>query len=122
MIFMEHFSLEEWRKYAKNELSEHERELYEDHLYICDQCLEVYLEAMDEEEYSLPAMPGEEDFTNLVMAQISGEISEEASKEHSGLPPKESWFERWFPLAFACFMLIGGLITMYREKNQIDQE
>ncbi|EWG09633.1 hypothetical protein [Cytobacillus firmus] len=119
---MEHFSLEEWQKYAKNELSEPERELYEDHLYICDQCLEVYLEAMDQEEYSLPAMPGEGDFTNLVMAQITAGISEEVSKEQSGLPPKESWFERWFPLAFACFMLIGGLITMYREKNQIDQE
>ncbi|MBG9585877.1 MAG: hypothetical protein ACQEXE_23895 [Bacillota bacterium] len=119
---MEHFSLEEWRKYAKNELSEPERELYEDHLYICDQCLEVYLEAMDEEEDSLPAMPGEEDFTTLVMAQITGEIPEEASKEQSGLPTKGSLFERWFPLAFAGFMLIGGLVTMYREKNQIDQE
>ncbi|URM32795.1 hypothetical protein LLY41_21240 [Cytobacillus firmus] len=56
------------------------------------------------------------------MAQITGEIPEEASKEQSGLPTKGSLFERWFPLAFAGFMLIGGLVTMYREKNQIDQE
>ncbi|MCM3706209.1 MULTISPECIES: hypothetical protein [Cytobacillus] len=119
---MEHFSSEEWRKYAKNELTEPERELYEDHLYICDQCLEVYLEVMEEEEYSLPEMPGEEDFTNLVMAQITGEFPKEASKEQSGLPPKASRFERWFPFAFAGFMLIGGLVTMYREKNQIDQD
>ncbi|WP_264740935.1 hypothetical protein [Cytobacillus firmus] len=119
---MEHFSLEEWRKYVKNELSEPERELYEDHLYICDQCLEVYLEAMDEEEDSFPEMPGEDEFTNLVMAQISGGIPEEADKEHKELPNKESWFERWFPIGFACFMLIGGLVTMYRDKNQIDQD
>lgn len=121
MIFMEHFSMEDWRKYVKNELTEAERELYEDHLYICDECLEVYLEAMDEEEQSLPAMPGEEDFTNLVMSQIKGGAPEEA-KEQSGQSPKVSLFERWFPLAFAGFMLIGGLVTMYREKNQIDQE
>ncbi|MBY0158135.1 MULTISPECIES: hypothetical protein [Cytobacillus] len=119
---MDHFSLEEWRKYVKNVLSEPERELYEDHLYICDQCLEVYLEAMDEEENSLPEMPGEDEFTNLVMAQITGGFSEEADKEHKELPNKESWFERWFPIAFACFMLIGGLVTMYRDKNQIDQD
>ncbi|KAF0816065.1 hypothetical protein KIS4809_5161 [Bacillus sp. ZZV12-4809] len=121
MIFMEHFSMEDWRKYVKNELTEPERELYEDHLYICDECLEVYLEAMDEEEDSLPAMTGEEDFTNLVMAQISGGAPEEA-KEQGGQSPKASWFERWFPFSFACFMLIGGLVTMYREKSQIDQE
>ncbi|KON85595.1 hypothetical protein AF332_01195 [Sporosarcina globispora] len=115
---MEHFTLEEWRKYVKNELSEPERELYEDHLYLCDHCLEVYLEAMDEEENSMPAMAGEDEFTNLIMAQITGGIPEEAAREHKELSNKESWFERLFPIAFASFMLIGGLVTMCREKNK----
>lgn len=57
---MDHYSLEEWLEYVKNELGEKERVIYEDHLYTCDQCLEVYLEAMDKAEHSFPSMPRED--------------------------------------------------------------
>jgi anti-sigma factor RsiW len=119
---MDHYSLEAWMKYVKNELEEEDREAYEDHLYTCDQCLEIYLEAMEEEEQALPAMPREEEFTNLIMAQIGVEklrespplISAEEQKQSSA---KVTWFERCFPIAFACLMLIGGQVKVLEDTK-----
>ncbi|WP_394140919.1 anti-sigma factor family protein [Cytobacillus oceanisediminis] len=114
---MDHYSLEEWLKYVKNELGEKDREAYEDHLYTCDQCLEVYLEAMEEEEYALPAMPREDEFTNLVMAQIPDNKVKEppmlnVAKEQKKSSSQKMWFECCFTIALACLLLIGGLVKM----------
>ena len=68
---MMHYSFEEWMKYVENELAEDVREIYEDHLYSCDQCLDLYLQAVAEEESKLPAMTNEANFTDFVMAQVS---------------------------------------------------
>lgn len=110
---MDHYSLEEWLKYVENELGEEEREAYENHLYTCDQCLEVYLEAMEEVENGLPAMPREDEFINLVMAQIADENTEELKElnEAGGQKRPSTRFERWFPIAFACLLLIGNLVN-----------
>ncbi|MBT2688874.1 hypothetical protein J7I93_11835 [Bacillus sp. ISL-47] len=114
---MDHYSREEWHKYVKNELGDADRKAYEDHLYICDHCLEVYLEAMEEEEHALPAMPREDEFTNLVMAQITVDKVKEPPVLNVAEEQKEAfahgtWFERCFPIAFTCLLLIGGLVKM----------
>lgn len=68
---MKHYSEKEWMKYVKNELDKDTREEYENHLYRCDQCLDIYLQAVVEVESELPVITNEADFTDLVMAQIS---------------------------------------------------
>lgn len=118
---MDHYSLEEWLKYVKNELGEKDREAYEDHLYTCDQCLEVYLEAMEEEEYALPAMPREDEFTNLVMAQISDNKVKEPPMLNVATSSQKTWFERCFSIALACLLLIGGQVKML-EGTKIKEE
>ncbi len=67
---MTHYSYEEWMRYLKKELSEEEQGIYENHLYSCDQCLVLYLEAVSEEE-ALPVLTNEATFTDLVMGQVS---------------------------------------------------
>ena len=68
---MKHYSEQEWMKYVENELDKDVREVYENHLYSCDQCLDIYLQAVAEVETELPVITNEADFTDLVMAQIS---------------------------------------------------
>lgn len=68
---MMHYSKEEWMKYVKNELASDIREEYENHLYTCDQCLDIYLEAVAGEEAELPGIVNESGFTDLIMAQIA---------------------------------------------------
>lgn len=68
---MKHFSYEQWKSFITNEMDETGRKVYEDHLYHCDQCLEVYLDALAECEAGLPVIENEETFTDAVMAKIA---------------------------------------------------
>lgn len=67
---MNHVTYEQWMLYVKNELDEQVREGYDDHLYSCDECLELYLQAVDEVESQLPLLTNANDFTNSIMAQV----------------------------------------------------
>ncbi|MGP7819443.1 hypothetical protein [Niallia sp. 01092] len=71
-----HYSFEQWLKYVKNELEEHERILLEDHLYTCDQCLDIYVTAVAEQETVLPTISDETAFTDQIMMRISNEEAE----------------------------------------------
>lgn len=46
-FFMNHITNEQWLTYVKDELDEKLRIDYEEHLYGCDQCLALYLEAVE---------------------------------------------------------------------------
>lgn len=65
---MKHYSYDQWLQYVKNEIEGEDRALYEDHLYTCDQCLEVYLAAVEVEE--LPDLGDGTAFTDNIMAQL----------------------------------------------------
>lgn len=67
---MSHYTREQWQRYIKNELGEDARRKCEDHLYHCDQCLELYLEALALCEADLPDMKGAVRFTDMVMEKI----------------------------------------------------
>ncbi|TKC14772.1 hypothetical protein [Robertmurraya kyonggiensis] len=68
---MNHVAYEQWMLYVKNELPEQVRMEYDDHLYSCDDCLELYLQAVDEVETQLPILTNADDFTNSIMAQVA---------------------------------------------------
>lgn len=70
---MNHISYEKWLLYVKGELDTTTIKQYDDHLYSCDQCLSVYLEAVGAMEQMLPVMSNENMFTDLVMQQIDGQ-------------------------------------------------
>jgi len=68
-----HYSKDYWMKYVRDELKETERILLEDHLYTCDQCLELYIDAVDMKEEKLPSISDEVAFMNDIMKQITNE-------------------------------------------------
>lgn len=68
---MTHYSYEEWMKYVKNELVQEVQEIVENHLYSCDQCLDLYLQAVTEVESELPFIANDTHFTDVIMAQVS---------------------------------------------------
>ncbi|SDP97259.1 hypothetical protein SAMN05216565_1276 [Litchfieldia salsa] len=65
---MNHYNYEDWTRYINDELAEDQREKVEDHLYSCDQCLEIYMSFVDQSE-QLPKLTSE--FTDDVMRQLS---------------------------------------------------
>ncbi|MDR6120506.1 anti-sigma factor RsiW [Bacillus sp. SLBN-46] len=68
---MKHYTYDEWLQYVRNEITDKNREELENHLYTCDQCLEVYLQAVTANESSLPILSNETSFTDAVMAEVS---------------------------------------------------
>lgn len=52
---MKHISVAEWHAYLADEIPEAQKIDYENHLYSCDECLEVYMEALEREENVFPS-------------------------------------------------------------------
>lgn len=73
---MRHYNQGEWEQYVRGELPEQLREELEEHLYTCDQCLEVYISCVE----GLPALPDVADpakFHSSVMAAILAQTPQE---------------------------------------------
>lgn len=69
---MKHYDYVEWVLYKKNLLDHRIHEEMEEHLYICDECMEIFLSLIDEEEIKFAGNIVPEDFTNKVMKDIKG--------------------------------------------------
>ncbi|QQZ09082.1 hypothetical protein [Heyndrickxia vini] len=67
---MNHVSDEEWILYVNDLLDEEIREQYDTHLFVCDQCLSVYLEVIEAQEGNLPPMKNGGTFADSVMMTI----------------------------------------------------
>ncbi|MGD6968237.1 hypothetical protein ACQCVP_17550 [Rossellomorea vietnamensis] len=67
---MKHIPYEDWLKYVEDGLREPVREQYEEHLYSCDHCMEIYLAALQSNETSLPALPDALRFADHIMADV----------------------------------------------------
>jgi anti-sigma factor RsiW len=67
---MKHVSYEEWLKYVEDELDEEARERYEEHLYSCDHCMEIYLTALETGGTSFPEISDEARFTESVIEEV----------------------------------------------------
>jgi predicted anti-sigma-YlaC factor YlaD len=66
-----HYSYEVWCQYVRNEMDGRVREAVENHLYSCDQCLNLYLQVLDTEDSGLPLIQNETEFTDTIMANIA---------------------------------------------------
>ena len=69
---MNHIKYENWIKYATDSLDDETRIHYENHLYSCDQCLELYLKAVEEVQSQMPTLSNSSSFTDSIMQEIEG--------------------------------------------------
>ena len=69
---MNHFTKEEWLAYINNSLQETTHNEIEDHLYSCDQCLELYMEQIENQTEQLPEIENN-DFTEKLISKIQFE-------------------------------------------------
>lgn len=70
-LFMNHYTYHEWYKYVKGERKQNKKRLMDKHLYTCDHCLNLYLQAVEELEHLLPDIINQDYFTDEVMSQVS---------------------------------------------------
>ncbi|GAA0328844.1 hypothetical protein GCM10008967_19200 [Bacillus carboniphilus] len=90
---MKHIPFEEWLKYVNGELAEDVQLDYENHLYSCETCIEVYSEAISHQSEALPT-PLSSTFTDDVMTLIQG--GEELQSVAHGVKMSKKKKERSF--------------------------
>lgn len=103
---MKHFTREHWLKYVKNEVNDDDRKSCEDHLYSCDQCLDLYLQAVAEHAAKLPDLSGAADFTDRVMAEVEKIQAAEISKESGKVRP-------FYQTALFHYMLAAAMTMLF---------
>jgi hypothetical protein len=67
---MKHYDQVEWVLYKSNLLDSKIYEEMEEHLYTCDDCMEIFLSLIDEEEINQAGFIVPEDFTYKVMDSL----------------------------------------------------
>lgn len=105
-FFMNHFTKEEWLHYVKNQLEEEVRTSYENHLYECDQCFELYLQAIDEARGELPLIEDGQKFTDEIMEKID---EDKLSKEKKIPFYQKTFFQYGIALAMTIFLMSSGV-------------
>lgn len=117
---MTHVAYEEWQIYVKNELPYCRRELVEDHLYSCDQCLELYLQVVAEFETELPDIENVNDFTERIMMSV--ETKKESEHKSKVIPFYQTAIFHYMLAAAATILLmmtgVFQTITHYSDSVQ----
>ncbi|NEU31759.1 hypothetical protein GN156_13390 [bacterium LRH843] len=87
---MIHIPLGDWKTYAKDEVNEEKRSLYEQHLYTCDQCMDLYMEAIESIQGEIPTIEEPSAYINEVMSRIPFERTTSPIVETE---KKKKWYE-----------------------------
>ncbi len=67
---MKHYDYVDWVLYKKDLLDTGIKEEMEDHLYGCDQCMEIFLSLIDQEEIKVAQSYGPKNFNKKVLRKI----------------------------------------------------
>src|SRR5690606_13818515 len=101
---MNHKSYENWLEYVRDELNEETREIYENHLYSCDHCLELYLKAVEAEEFQMPEMADSSSFADSIMHQVT-ELKKPTSKPKRKISQKQTIFNYFVAAAVTLVLM-----------------
>ncbi|WP_026476586.1 anti-sigma factor [Alkaliphilus transvaalensis] len=107
---MHHYHQDKWQKYIDNELEQWEVQLLEEHLYQCDECMNVYLSLLE------GANPLEEiepslDFTSKVFEELNLELPSTTKNE----PYDRKVLFKYYVVAASITMVLmyGGIFDLF---------
>ncbi len=104
---MNHIKYEQWVLYVKDELDEETRQMYEEHMFICDSCLELYSKAIESYNHTLPQLP--EDFTDKIIDHITEKTTPPLVKEKTESKVRKSLLHYTVAAAMTVILMTSGL-------------
>lgn len=106
---MKHYDYVEWLFYKKNMLSIEKMDEMEEHLYSCDECMELFLSLINEEEIKIASTIVPEDFNQNIMSKIK---STKVKKIQPIKKPVKYPFGYFVAVASVTIVLtLGGVFT-----------
>lgn len=119
---MSHFGYEQWVAYVNNEVDETTREAYEHHLFTCEECLGVYMQAVESQADTLPELSDE--FTDKVVEYVIPKQNKQKSRSLF----KKSFFHYVIAAAMTIILMSSGIFgqlaqvaSNYEEKAETEQ-
>lgn len=105
---MKHYDQLEWVLYKSNLLDSKIYEEMEEHLYTCDDCMEIFLSLIDEEEINQAGSIVSVDFTNNVMNNLKNirPMKKKSVKKQPKLP--NDFFIYYTAVASVAIILTAG--------------
>lgn len=100
---MSHLNYEKWVAYVNDEVDETDRQTYEEHVFTCDECLDLYMQAVESQVDRLPELA--DDFTEQVVQHVFPVRSERKTKSIF----KRSFFHYVIAAAMTLILMSSGL-------------
>lgn len=121
---MTHYTMQQWQAYIQ--CGEFDRTSMDTHLLECDNCTEIYIEALEELHEYLPQLMDRTAFTEGVLAQI-GSLPNNYSRTHQPISNKKWYTNTLFHYTIAAsitLVLVGSGIfdQMLDRVSQISQD
>lgn len=104
---MSHFGYEQWVKYVADEVDESTRQAYEQHLYACNDCLELYMQAVESHAQELPKLM--DGFTDNVLKKVKEHKKSRQEEQKSQSIFKKSFFHYVIAAAMTLILMSSGL-------------
>lgn len=118
---MSHLNYEKWVAYVNDEVDEADRQTYEEHVFTCDKCLDLYMQAVESQVDRLPELA--DDFTEQVVQHVFPVQSERKAKSIF----KRSFFHYVIAAAMTLILMSSGLFGQLTQvasnfEEQANQE
>lgn len=128
---MKHIPYENWLQYVEDTLDEETRTQYENHMYSCDQCLELYLEAVENSPIQMPVLSSDSSFTDSIMTQLKESTKEKPKPAHQRKPKsfrKQTMIHYIVAAAMTLLLMSTGIFSQLMtvasavEKSETEQQ
>ena len=106
---MNHIRYEQWMAYVANEVDELTRHEYEQHLYDCEQCLELYMQAIESQASRLPKLTDE--FTEHVVTNVMNQSNVKPIETKALSKSKNSFFHYVIAAAMTLILMSSGIFS-----------
>ena len=106
---MKHYDYVEWLFYKKNMLSIEKLDEMEEHLYSCDECMEIFLSLIDEEEINRASEIISESFNQNVMKKIQASKVKKISQHKKQVKYQFGYFVAVASVTIV--LTLGGFFT-----------
>lgn len=109
---MKHYDHIEWIFYKKKVLSEEKMMEMEEHLYTCDECLDIFLSLIDNDEVEEAEKSIPIDFTNNIMTEVQNVKHMPKVKTNRPIKKYKEIFTYYVAVAAVTIVLtMGGFYT-----------
>lgn len=107
---MSHIKYEQWVAYVVDDVDEATRQAYEQHLSACDKCLDLYMQAIESNDDTLPKLA--DDFTDKVMESV---------KEHKKLKQNEQKTQPIYQKSFFHYVVAAAMTLILMSSGIFGQ-